>query len=169
MPVPRKPGYDKKITWGQRLGVNSSQQLRHSRREWRENMARGYSPCPHPYAPPPARPTPGCSAATTVARLVDTTSNRACRLQMSIAVTMAWCLPSAQITSASVLSSVLRHRRLTPRTRGESTPYHADRRPICALKNTLPSPCAVDTDSRDVPHRPTGPRRLRTWITTNTY
>ena len=31
---------------------------------------------------------------------------------------------------------VVRRRRLTPRNRSESTCYHADRRPICALNNT---------------------------------
>ena len=34
--------------------------------------------------------------------------------------------------------SVVRHRRLTPRNRSESTCYHADRRPICGLNNTPP-------------------------------
>ena len=61
--------------------------------------------------------------------------------------------------------TVVRRRRLTPRNRSESTCYHPDRRPICALTNTTgatsrsrwprlsflvtysPTSCAVSTGS----------------------
>ena len=40
-----------------------------------------------------------------------------------------------------------RRRRLTPRNRRESTCYHADQRPICALNNTREELRAVVSDT----------------------
>ena len=44
---------------------------------------------------------------------------------------------------------VVRHRRLTPRNRSESTCYRADRRPICGLNNSPDPPAALFRYSRD--------------------
>ena len=46
------------------------------------------------------------------------------------------CPQSAPCGETARVWAVVRNRRLTPRNRRESMPYHADQRPICALDNT---------------------------------